>query len=62
MKELCKSVTNELGPVDLLINNAGVLHGELIKDCSDESVRKILDVNLKSHFWVSGIVIYFRIF
>ncbi|XP_017082578.1 estradiol 17-beta-dehydrogenase 11 [Drosophila eugracilis] len=49
--ELNAKVVNDLGPVTVLVNNAGVmLHRNLINpDPAD--VQLMLDVNLTSHFW-----------
>lgn len=36
------------GPVDILVNNAGIaLPQQLLTDCSDEEIARILDVNVK---------------
>ena len=41
------AVERDLGPLDVLINNAGVLAAGSIADESDEITRRILDVNLR---------------
>jgi len=52
----CESVgqvKSEVGYVDILINNAGVVSGRKILDCTDAAMRKTMDVNATAHFWVS---------
>jgi len=39
-------VTDELGPIDVLVNNAGISEGGAALDVTDEAWRKVLDVNL----------------
>ena len=41
------------GPVDLLVNNAGVSYRALITDCSEEDWHKVMDINLKGPFLCS---------
>jgi len=45
-------VKTEVGGVDILINNAGVVTGRKILDCSDALMKKTMDVNAVAHFWV----------
>ena len=51
--ETAKSVSREVGDVTVLVNNAGVLNGKRFMDCSDDMIRRTMDVNVMSHFWVS---------
>ncbi len=39
-------------PVDVLINNAGVVSGQSLLDISDEQIQKSFDVNALSLFWM----------
>ena len=39
-------------PVDILINNAGVVSGKSLLDIPDEQIRKSLEVNIHSLFWM----------
>ena len=43
----------EVGDASILINNAGIVTGRKFMDCPDELIEKSLDVNFKSHIWVS---------
>ena len=45
---------SEVGRVDILINNAGVVTGRKVLDCSDALMKKTMDVNASAHFWVSS--------
>ncbi len=39
------------GPVDILINNAGVVSGENLLDLSDEAIERTFDINALALFW-----------
>lgn len=47
-----RSVTSEVGPVDVLINNAGIVESGLVMDMSEASIRRIVDVNLLGQIWM----------
>ena len=51
---LSVQVTSELGRVDMLVNNAGIVTGRKFLDCPDSLVLKTMQVNAISHFWVGG--------
>ncbi|XP_054275838.1 17-beta-hydroxysteroid dehydrogenase 13-like [Macrosteles quadrilineatus] len=53
IRKLHVNVVRDLGPVDLLINNAGLLYTASIKDSSEAEIRTVMDVNLLSHFWIA---------
>jgi all-trans-retinol dehydrogenase (NAD+) len=40
------------GDVDIVINNAGIVQGKRLLECSDEMISKVLTVNMESHFWI----------
>jgi all-trans-retinol dehydrogenase (NAD+) len=46
-----REVTETFGPVDILVNNAGVVSGRFFLDCTDEELRRTMDVNAMAHFW-----------
>ncbi len=50
VKELSRQVTSELGPIDILINNAGVTRDGLLMRMSDDDWNNVLDINLKGAF------------
>jgi all-trans-retinol dehydrogenase (NAD+) len=41
----------ELGPVDVLVNNAGVVSGSTFLKTPDEKMEKAMQVNVIAHFW-----------
>ncbi|WP_209440551.1 3-oxoacyl-[acyl-carrier-protein] reductase [Streptomyces mutabilis] len=45
-----KAVTTELGPVDVLVNNAGIIRDGLAASIKDEDFDAVLNTNLKGAF------------
>ncbi|XP_050528260.1 17-beta-hydroxysteroid dehydrogenase 13-like isoform X2 [Daktulosphaira vitifoliae] len=52
VKELAKTVENKWGRVDILINNAGIVASTPLLEVTDDSLRRMVDVNLVSQFWM----------
>lgn len=50
-----QQLRDEFGEVDVLVNNAGVLNPTPFLDTDDELISRLVDVNLKSVMWVSGV-------
>lgn len=46
-------LAEEVGPIDILINNAGVVAGERFLDIPDEKIEKSFAVNTLSLFWTT---------
>ncbi|XP_053382909.1 epidermal retinol dehydrogenase 2-like [Mercenaria mercenaria] len=46
-----QKVTQEVGEVHILINNAAVVIGRKLLDCPDHEIEKTFDVNLLAQFW-----------
>ncbi|MEE8717597.1 MAG: 3-oxoacyl-[acyl-carrier-protein] reductase [Coriobacteriales bacterium] len=46
----CKAITAEMGPVSVLVNNAGVTRDTLLMRMSEQDFDQVLDVNLKGAF------------
>jgi all-trans-retinol dehydrogenase (NAD+) len=44
-------VRNEVGKVDILINNAGVVSGRPFLECTDQQLGRTMEVNILAHFW-----------
>ncbi|XP_067323514.1 epidermal retinol dehydrogenase 2-like [Anolis sagrei] len=48
---VAEQVKREVGDVEILINNAGVLKGKTFLDLLDSDMEETLEVNTTSHFW-----------
>lgn len=57
VEEMFRRVKEEAGPVDILINNAGISHIGLLSDMSYEDWDRVIRVNLSSAFYCSRQVI-----
>ena len=57
VNEMISEIKNDLGNVDVLINNAGVSHIGLLNDVTDEEYDRIMGVNVKGVFNVSKAVL-----
>lgn len=44
-------VRNQVGRVDILMNNAGVVSGRPFLECTDDQLRRTMEVNALAHFW-----------
>lgn len=55
-KDIIASVVSELGGIDVLVNNAGIIRRADLLDHSEEDWDDVLDVNLKSAFLLSQAV------
>jgi NAD(P)-dependent dehydrogenase (short-subunit alcohol dehydrogenase family) len=52
---MADKVRKDVGDVDILINNAGIVTGGAISSCPDDKIDLTLKVNLLAHFWVNKI-------
>jgi 3-oxoacyl-[acyl-carrier protein] reductase len=50
-------IVSELGPVSILVNNAGIARVQKVEDITEEDWDEIVDVNLKSTFMVTQAVL-----
>jgi 3-oxoacyl-[acyl-carrier protein] reductase len=50
VQELAKKIAAELGPVNILVNNAGVTRDDLLMRMKEEDWDTVLDTNLKGAF------------
>lgn len=55
--QLVQETSERLGPVDILVNNAGVVEPSLLVDMPEESWDRVLDINLKSAFLCTRMVL-----
>ena len=54
---LVEQVEQQLGPIEILVNNAGITRPEPWADITEQSWREVLDQNLTSVFLVSQAII-----
>ncbi|GAB0095667.1 estradiol 17-beta-dehydrogenase 11 [Sergentomyia squamirostris] len=55
VEKLHKDVIKDLGVVDILINNAGILPLMSFREGTPADVERIIKVNLLSHFWTTRV-------
>lgn len=48
-----KKVRKDVGVVDILINNAGIVSGDSLLDLSDEKIERTFQVNTLALFWMT---------
>ncbi|EDV19359.1 Epidermal retinol dehydrogenase 2 [Trichoplax sp. H2] len=49
--KVANRVKMEVGDVNILINNAGIVSGKKLLDCDDDMIIRTMEVNMISHFW-----------
>ena len=52
-RDSVKEAASAAGPVDVLINNAGVVTGRLLLDAADEDIQRTFNVNVMALYWVT---------
>lgn len=50
--EAAKTLKTEVGAVDILINNAGIVCCKPLWDLPEKVIEKTYNVNILSHYWV----------
>lgn len=53
VRKLARDIEKDMGPVDILVNNAGIMPKFSLLEGTSSDLENILDVNIKSHLWVS---------
>lgn len=53
VRELGEKVKSEVGTVTILVNNAGIMPCKPLEAHDEPTIRKIFDINVFAHFWVS---------
>lgn len=51
LQATCAEVSASRGGVDILINNAGIVSGRPLMECSDEAIERTFQVNALALFW-----------
>ncbi|KAK3932887.1 Epidermal retinol dehydrogenase 2 [Frankliniella fusca] len=49
---VAKTITQEVGPVTVLVNNAGIMPTKPFLEHSAEEMKRIFDINMLAHFWL----------
>jgi len=49
--KVCERIKEEIGPVSILVNNAGIVGGKRILDLDDDKMEMTFKVNVISYFW-----------
>ena len=52
LQATCAEVVATRGGVDILINNAGIVSGKTLLECSDEGIERTFQVNALALFWM----------
>ena len=55
VSRMAGEVRKDVGDVQILVNNAGILNGGWLLDMSEADIRRTFEVNTLAHFWVSDI-------
>nr|XP_019548927.2 uncharacterized protein LOC109419160 [Aedes albopictus] len=53
--ELERKIERDMGHVDILVNNAGLIPFLVPDEYSPENIRRMVNVNLMSHFWTINV-------
>lgn len=53
LQQLRKQIENDLGPVDIVISNAGLMPLLSLREGTEKEIQRIVDVNVTSNFYVS---------
>ena len=48
---MAEKTKEDVGPVTILVNNAGIVSGSALMDTPDAKIVKTFEVNVLAHFW-----------
>ncbi|XP_052761387.1 17-beta-hydroxysteroid dehydrogenase 13-like [Mya arenaria] len=51
IKATAAKMRREVGEVEVLVNNAGILHGGSLLEMSEEDIKRTFDVNILAYIW-----------
>ena len=51
---MAERVRKEVGPVEVLVNNAGILNGGPLLKMSEVDIRRCFEINIMAYIWVSN--------
>lgn len=57
VQDFIDTVYRDIGPIDILINNAGLIQFTFLNDTSVENVNRLIDVNVKGYIWTTKVVL-----
>lgn len=57
IRRMVAEVESRLGPIDVLVNNAGIAHPQKLEEITEQDWDEVLTTNLKSCFFVSQVVV-----
>ena len=57
VEAMFKETTDEFGPVEILINNAGIISDSLLMRMKDDDFRRVLDTNMYGTFFCSRLAV-----
>ena len=52
VKAVGRQVRRDVGHVEILINNAGVMNGGALLKMRENDIKRLFEINTISHFWV----------
>lgn len=53
VSKMIEEISQEFGKIDILVNNAAIVHKDLLENMSESAWDQVMDVNLKSAFLVT---------
>ena len=53
VEEMFRETTDKLGPVEILVNNAGIIQDSLLMRMKDDAFKRVLDTNIYGTYFCS---------